>query len=145
MSTNNVKRPTKKENYNAIFSIVNAMEQSGANLDMGEITYDSLRNFINNEITLLDNKAATAKKRAEEKKVEGDALRDTIYDVMTDTWMTADSIVDTINDPDTTRNMVISRLGQLVKLEKVEKELQAVASATEGGKARKQTVYRKRG
>ncbi len=141
MTTAN-KKPTKKENYNAVLSILDAMENSGSTLDMGEITYDSLREFVTNEIQLLDNKAAAAKKRAEEKKVEGDALRDTIYDTLTSDWTSADAVVETINDPDVTRNMVISRLGQLIKLGKVEKELRSVETA-EGAKARKGTMYRK--
>ena len=144
MTTTANKKTTKKDNYNAVLAILNAMEQSGSNLDMGEITYDSLREFVNNEIQLLDNKAAAAKKRAEEKKVEGDSLRDSIYDLVGEDWITADAIVEVINDPDTTRNMVISRLGQLIKLNKVEKETQNVKSANEGGKSRKQTMYRRK-
>ena len=77
--SNTVKKPTKKANYNAILSILSAAEGEGLVLESTEITYDSLREFIEHEVELLDNKAAAAAKRAAAKKVEGDALRQASY------------------------------------------------------------------
>lgn len=141
MSAN--KKITKKEQYNVLLDLINYAENAGATLDT-EATYDDLRTFVNHEIELLDNKAAAAQKRAAEKKVEGDALREEVLNVLSDTnYMTIDQIVTALNNPDVTRNMVTSRLTQLGKLDKVEKDSIAVG-AGEGTKSRKVSAYRRK-
>lgn len=145
--TNTVKKPTKKANYSAILQILEAAESTIA-LDMGEITYDSLREFIEHEVELLDNKAVAAQKRAAAKKVEGDALRERIYNVLSDTEpMTINDIVKALNDEDVSAQMVTARLTQLASPEvaRVVKETVTVPAATEGGKSKKLSAYKRIG
>lgn len=144
---NTVKKPTKKENYSAVIGILDAAENEGIELNLGEITYDSLREFVNHEIELLDNKAAAAAKRAAAKKVEGDALRERIYDVLTDEPMLINDIVKALNDEDVSSQMVIARLSQLASPEvnRVVKEDITVLASSEGGKSKKLAGYRRNG
>lgn len=143
--TNTVKKPTKKANYSAIKAILDAANKAGMALNIEGITYDSLNEFVDHEIELLENKAAAAQKRAAEKKVEGDALRERIYEVLTDEFMTIPEIVKALNDEAISPQMVTARLSQLASPEvgKVEKDVKTVPAATEGGKAKKLSAYRK--
>ena len=145
--TNTIKKPTKKANYAAIVAILNAAESNGLELDGTEITYDSLRDFVDHEVELLDNKAAAAAKRAAAKKVEGDALREKIYDVLTDEPMTINEIVKALDDEDISAQMVTARLTQLASPEvnRVEKKTVTVPASSEGGKSKKLSAYRRIG
>lgn len=141
----NTKKITKKDSYNALLAAVDYVEGAGYSFDEG-ITADSLREFINHEIELLNNKAVAAQKRAATKKQEGDALREKVLNVLSETeLMTIDEIVDVMDDPDVTRNMVTSRLGQLGEkgTNQVVKEM--VSVDTNGAKARKVAAYRRIG
>lgn len=141
--SNTVKKPTKKANYNAILSILSAAEGEGLVLKSTEITYDSLREFIEHEVELLDNKAAAAAKRAQAKRDEGDALRARILEVMsTEDFMTIPEIVKAIGDEDVSAQMVTARLTQCVKADLAEKDSVSVEVA---GKAKKLSGYRKLG
>lgn len=141
--SNTVKKPTKKANYNAILSILSAAEGEGLVLESTEITYDSLREFIEHEVELLDNKAAAAAKRAQAKRDEGDALRARILEVMsTEDFMTIPEIVKAIGDEDVSAQMVTARLTQCVKADLAEKDRVSVEVA---GKAKKLSGYRKLG
>lgn len=137
------KKITKKEQYNILLGILDFAENQGASIEVG---FDTLRDFVNHEIELLDGKAAAAQKRAAAKKEEGDALREEVYGVLSDNeYMTIDQIVDALGNPDVTRNMVTSRLTQLGKLDRVEKDTVPVESGAEGGKTRKVSAYRRKG
>lgn len=141
--SNTVKKPTKKANYNAILSILSAAEGEGLVLESTEITYDSLREFIEHEVELLDNKAAAAAKRAQAKRDEGDALRARILEIMsTEDFMTIPEIVKAIGDEDVSAQMVTARLTQCVKADLAEKDSVSVEVA---GKAKKLSGYRKLG
>lgn len=145
--TNKTPKVTKKANYAAIVAILNAAESNGLELDGTEITYDSLRDFVDHEVELLDNKAAAAAKRAAAKKVEGDALREKIYDVLTDKPMTINEIVKALDDEDISAQMVTARLTQLASPEanRVVKETVTVPASGEGGKSKKLSAYRRIG
>ena len=113
---------TKREQYNILTEVLGFAQANGYTLPEG-VTYDTLVDFCAHEVELLDSKAASAKERAAKKREEGDALRETVYGVLSDTEaMTIDAIVSAINDPTVTRNMVTSRLGQLAKADRVEKD-----------------------
>jgi hypothetical protein len=146
--TMNNKAPkiTKKANYAAISDILTAAQNAGIELT-GEITFDSLQEFIAHEQELLDNKAVAAQKRAAQRKVDGDALRDKIYDVLTDEFMTIADIVKALDDEDISAQMVTARLTQLASPEvnKVEKDSVTVPATNEGGKSRKVSAYRRIG
>ena len=142
-----VKKISKKEKLLALKAVAQTAEGSGITLDMGDITYGTLYDFVDHEIELLENKAAAAQKRAASKKAEGDALREQIYNVLSDTdFMTTDEIVKALGDEDITAQMVTSRLTQLASEEvgKVEKT-QVTVSGKDGGRSRKLSAYRKIG
>ena len=108
------------------------------------IDFGMLSDFANHEIELLDKKAESAAKRAADKKVAGDALRDRIYGVLSDTeFKTISEIVKELGDPDVSAQMVTARLTQLGSLGQIEKDSVTVPAAGEGGKARKVVAYRK--
>lgn len=142
-----VKKISKKEKLLALKAVAQTAEGSGITLDMGDITYGTLYDFVDHEIELLENKAAAAQKRAASKKAEGDALREQIYNVLSDTdFMTTDEIVKALGDEDITAQMVTSRLTQLASEEvgKVEKT-QVTVSGKDGGRSRKLSAYRRIG
>lgn len=137
-----IKKITKRQQYNVLLNLVDYAEEHGAQLhdEDTEITFDTLRDFINHEIELLDSRAASAQKRAEEKREKGDILRENVYNVLSDdTYMTIDEIVTAVNDPDVTRNMVTSRLTQLIKLNRVVKDTISVDAGD--GKSKKAVAY----
>ena len=51
--SNTVKKPTKKANYSTISKILAAAQNAGITLE-GEITYESLAEFIEHEVELLE-------------------------------------------------------------------------------------------
>lgn len=139
----NAKKITKKEYYNCILDILDYFNDE-RDFNFGEITIDALANFINHEIELLNSKAEAAQKRAEQKKKEVDVLRERIYEVLNDEkYMTINDIVNAINDPDVSAQMITSRLGQLKKANLVEKDHISVTS-TESGKTKRLSAYRKK-
>lgn len=101
---------TKKDRFNELLAI----EAVAAN--------EALVEFINKEIAAIDAKAAKAKERAAEKKADGDALRETVFGVLTTDAQPIDDIVAAIADEDVTKAKVTARLTQLVKAEKAVKE-----------------------
>ena len=137
------KKPTKKENYNMLLAILAEAESNGMTLDPEiDITFESLKDFIEHEVELLDNKAAAAAKRTAEKKVAGDELRERIYACLsTDEFKTIKEIEDALGDPDVSAQMITARLTQLASPEvgRVEKDTVTVGG---DGKSRKLTAYR---
>ena len=139
------KKITKRDYYNTLISIVAAAQNSDLPLEDG-VTYEGLNEFVTHEIELLDAKAASAAKRAAEKKAIGDELRDTVYNILSaDDYMTIDDIVAAIGNPDITKNKVTARLTQLSNLNMVEKTQVTIESTTEGVKSRKVSAYKRIG
>lgn len=101
---------TKKDRFNELLAIE------------AVATNEALVEFINKEIAAIDAKAAKAKERAAEKKADGDALRETVFGVLTTDAQPIDDIVAAIADEDVTKAKVTARLTQLVKAEKAVKE-----------------------
>ena len=133
-----VKKITKRDHSDAIISLAAAARSA----DLGTYDYDALIEFAKNEIALLDKKAESAKARAEKAHVQGDEMRDTIYSILpTDEFVSLGEIAKALGDEDVTPQKISARLGQLVKLNKVERGEISVP-ATETSKARKLTGYR---
>lgn len=143
--TNTVKKITKKTNYTIISAILDYAERQGAAINEEGVTYESLHEFIDHELELLDNKAVAAAKRAATKRQAGDELREKVYSVLsTDEFMTINQIVAALGDPDISPQMVTARLTQLASPEvgRVEKNTMTLVATTEGGKSRKVSAYR---
>ena len=135
----------KKAQFATVLDILAFAEDSNFVLPEG-LDYGMLSDFVNHEIELLDKKAESAAKRAADKKVAGDALRDRIYGVLSDTeFKTISEIVKDLGDPDVSPQMVTARLTQLIHLEQVEKDSVTVPATTDEGKSRKVVAYRKIG
>lgn len=71
--------------------------------------------FLDKQVELLASKAEKARAKAAEKKVEGDALRDAVEAVLTETPQTIAEITAQIEGEDVTTHKVTARLTQLVK------------------------------
>ena len=123
-----VKKVNKKEYYVMLKEVV---ENSNSE------NKDELVEFIEKQITLLDNKAAKAKERAAEKRAEGDELRALVEATLTDEYQTITDITEQIDNEDVTKAKVTARLTQLVKDGLAVKE----EAKTEDGK--KVMVYRR--
>ena len=124
---------TKKDKLTAIIATL-----KGENTD---ITVDELVAYCENEIELLDKKAAKAKETAAKKKAENDELTDVIASLLTDELQTTAEITAQIDDEDVTVHKVSYRLTQLTKAERAVKEEVSIPGK-DGAKARKIAAYR---
>lgn len=124
---------TKREMFNAIKEAVAT----------GEWAYDAdvVTAFCDNEISLLDKKAAKAKEAAAKKKAEGDELMSAVQAALGDEFEPISEIAGRIEGEDITVSKVTYRLTQLVKNGVAEKQEIAIP-ATDGGKARKVMGYK---
>jgi hypothetical protein len=130
------KKITKREMFEAI----------KAGCTTGNWTVDSteVAEFCENEIALLDKKAAKAKERQAEKKAAGDELTDAVKAALTDEFTViadiAAKVAETYGE-DATVAKVTYRLGQLVKNGEAENTDVKVPGG-EGVKARTIKGYR---
>ena len=125
---------TKRDMYEAIIEAVNG----------GEWKYDTadVIEFCENEIALLDKKAAKAKETAAKKRAEGDELTDAVRAALSaDTFESIADIAARIQGEDVTVAKVTYRLTQLVKNGEAEKS-EITIPGGEGVKARKIQGYR---
>lgn len=110
-----VEKITKVDMFNAIADFI---------ADTDWERKDEAIEFIEKQIDQLKAKAEKAKSRAEEKKLEGDALREVVYNALTNEPQTIDAITDVVAEScsDVTKAKVTARLTQLVKLGEATKE-----------------------
>ena len=109
----------------------------------GEWAYDAetVTAFCDNEISLLDKKAAKAKEAAAKKRAEGDELMEAVKAALSDEFEPISEIAGRIEGEDVTVSKVTYRLTQLVKGGFAEKQEIAVPAA-DGGKTRKVMGYK---
>lgn len=114
---------TKKEMYEALVNFANGGELA-VEVDDEVITVsaEELKAFAENEIALLEKKAAKAKKRAADKKAEGDALTDAVREALSEEFEPIAEIAARIEGEDVTVGKVTYRLGQLVKAGEAERQ-----------------------
>lgn len=108
-----VKKVTKKENYEMLMEIV---ENSNSEIKA------ELVEFITKQIESIDAKAAKAKEKAAEKRAEGDELRAAVKSVLTEELQTAETILSQIEGEELTKAKIVARLTQLVKNGEASKE-----------------------
>lgn len=118
---------TKKAYFEMLKEIVTATDT---------VDKDNLLAFIDTNIAQLDAKAAKAKEKAAEKKVEGDELREKIAACLTSEPKDIATILAEVGDEELTRAKVTARLAQLINLGTAVKE---VTKTADGKKA---TVYK---
>lgn len=124
---------TKKDKLTAIIATL-----TGAGTD---VAIDELVAYCENEITLLDKKAAKAKETAAKKKAESDELTETVAALLTDELQTIADITGQVGDEDVTVHKVSYRLTQLVKSGVAVKDEVSVPGK-DGQKARKIAAYK---
>ena len=100
---------TKRERFNQIVDVLSGVDGT-----------DELVVFVQDQIELLDRKAAKAKETAATKKAE-DALLPVVEAALTDELSTIADIVARIDMEDMTAAKAASRLNKLVALNKAEK------------------------
>lgn len=128
---------TKRDRYTALIAILNS----------AEVVDTDLVEFCENEIALLDKKAAKAKETAAAKKTEVDPLTEAIKDALAtladDVYATTPEVTAmvSVGDEDITNAKVSYRLSQLVKIGDAE-STDVKVPATEGSKARTIKGYR---
>lgn len=124
---------TKREMFNAIKNAV----------ETGEWEYDAdaVVAFCDNEISLLDKKAAKAKEAAAKKRAEGDELMEAVAAALGEDFEPISEIAGRIEGEDVTVSKVTYRLTQLVKNGVAEKQEIAIPAA-DGGKTRKVMGYK---
>lgn len=108
-----VKKATKKENYEMLLEIV---ENSNSEIKA------ELVEFITKQINSIDAKAAKAKEKAAEKRAEGDELRAAVKAVLTNELQTAETILGQIEGEELTKAKITARLTQLIKAGEAVKE-----------------------
>ena len=124
---------TKKDKLTAIIATLKG--------ESTDIAVANLVAYCENEIELLDKKAAKAKETAAKKKAENDELTDVIASLLTDELQTTADITAQIDDEDVTVHKVSYRLTQLTKAERAVKEEVSIPGK-DGAKARKIAAYR---
>lgn len=128
---------TKRDRYTALIAI----------LKSAEVVDTDLVEFCENEIALLDKKAAKAKETAAAKKTEIDPLTEAIKGALAtladDVYATTPEVTAmvSVGDEDITNAKVSYRLSQLVKAGDAE-STDVKVPATEGSKARTIKGYR---
>ncbi len=124
---------TKRDMFNAIKEAVAT----------GEWKYDTdtVIEFCDKEIGLLDKKAAKAKENAAKKRAEGDELMEVVKSVLTDEFTSIGEIAAKIEGEDVTVSKVTYRLTQLVKQGVAEKQ-EITVEGIDGAKNRKVMGYR---
>ncbi|MDV3428768.1 MAG: hypothetical protein LIR50_17395 [Bacillota bacterium] len=106
---------TKRNVFEALvnYATEGAMEfeKDGAKI---EVTPEEIKAFAENEIGLLDKKAAKAKERGAKKKEERDELCDAVQSALTDEFATIADIASLVEGEDVTVSKVTYRLNKLV-------------------------------
>lgn len=106
---NTVKKITKMEKFTALHNIL-----IGEDTDMD---VETLIEFCKAEMAALEAKAAKAKERADKNKASNDALKETVFSVLSDEPKTAAQIAVEIGEPDMASQKITSRLTALAKEE----------------------------
>lgn len=104
---------TKNITKKMVLEAIKAAAENGAVFE--GVTAEDVIAYTDTTIEQLDNKAARARERAAQKKVEGDALRDAVEAVLTDEFQTIAAIVAQVDEDAVTPAKVTARLTALVK------------------------------
>ena len=115
---------TKRQMYTAMINFAN---EGSFSFDAGEgeimvVAPDEIVAFAENEIALLDKKAAKAKETAAKKKTEADALTDAIAQALGEDFEPIADIAARIEGDDVTVAKCTYRLNKLVELGLAEKQ-----------------------
>lgn len=100
-------------------------------LEVGEdvvtVTAEDIQNFTSKKLAALERKKEKARENAAKKRAEGDKLGKVVESALTNEFQTADEVLAAVlkvwdgEEADATRQKVIYRLSNLVKLGRAEK------------------------
>lgn len=110
--------------------------------DRTEIMAEDLKAFAENEIALLDKRAARAKAQAAKKKAEADVLMEAVANELTDEFECTADIAARIEGEDVTVAKIVYRLNKLVA-DGVAEKTDMKIPATETTKARTVKAFRR--
>lgn len=116
-----MEKMTKAMYFEVIRGIIEGL---GAEAFPEGVDADDVLDFIDRQVALLDKRAAASKERAAKKRAASDELTELIYTMIfeADDYITADEIVEKIDDEEVTKNKVTARVSKLVKAGRVVKE-----------------------
>ena len=116
-----MEKMTKAMYFEVIRGIIEGL---GAEAFPEGVDADDVLDFIDRQIALLDKRAAASKERAAKKRAASDELTELIYTMIfeADDYITADEIVEKIDDEEVTKNKVTARVSKLVKAGRIVKE-----------------------
>lgn len=116
-----MEKMTKAMYFEVIRGIVEGL---GAEAFPEGVGADDVLDFIDRQVALLDKRAAASKERAAKKRAASDELTELIYTMIfeAEDFITADEIVEKIDDEEVTKNKVTARVSKLVKAGRVAKE-----------------------
>ena len=133
---------TKRQMYTAMINYANGEDFAFETEDgMVTVTADEIVAFAENEIALLDKKAAKAKETAAKKKTESDALMDAVAAALGEDFEPIADIAARIEGDDVTVSKVTYRLNKLVENGVAEKQAIKVPGS-DGKKNRSIQGYR---
>lgn len=95
--------------------------------DVVTVTQEDIQNFASKKLAALEHKKEKARENAAKKRAEGDKLGKVAESVLTNEFQTADEVLAAVlkvwdgEEADATRQKVIYRLSNLVKLGRAEK------------------------
>lgn len=95
----------------------------------GTIAHEDLIAFAEKKLAQLDKRNASAARRAQAKRAEGDAITERVFSVVSNELHTRDEITALVGDETLSVAKVGARLSQLVKSGRVQKETIKVAGA----------------
>ena len=121
---------TKRQMYTAMINYANGEDFAFETEDgMVTVTADEIVPFGENELALLDKKAAKAKETAAKKKTESDALMDAVAAALGEDFEPIADIAARIEGDDVTVSKVTYRLNKLVENGVAEKQAIKVPGA----------------
>ena len=125
---------TKRDTMKAIVDILTEAKADSKYVD-----------FMNDQIARDAAKAEKAKAKAAEKRAQGDAMRDSIYTILTEKadFMTIGQLVTALTDAgyeDVTNQKVVARLKQLKDADKVVQD--NIVVSAEGEKTKRASAYK---
>lgn len=132
---------TKRNVYTALINFAETGKMSFDTEDGAvEVGGEALKAFAENEIALLDKKAAKAKESAAKKRAEGDALLEAVKAALTNEFESIADITARIEGEDVTVSKVTYRLNSLVESGVAEKT--DIKVSAEGQKTRTVKGYK---
>lgn len=125
---------SRRTNLEELMSLVKRCETSSRL----NYNYKELKDFISNELTTLDTRAAKARAHTASK---GDDLTERVREVLVEDYATIDDIVEALNDPEATRGRVQYRLNKLAETGEICKATVIVSTDDNGKNARTAIAY----